>query len=299
MEHLSSYPQVYQLGHKSIKDIFDGPVLVEEKIDGSQFSWGIVDGQYGCRSHKKTMFPDAPEKMFAHIIETTRILPLQPGWIYRGELLNKPKHNCLSYSRVPAMNVILFDIMIGPEDYLPYEAKVIEAKRLGLEVVPLLFYGMVTDYEMFKRFLATESILGNTTIEGVVVKNYNKFTEEKKVAMGKYVSEVFKEENKKNWRADNPTSKDIAALITERYHTEARWRKAIIHLEEEGKLNHDMTDIPALLKEVPEDVLKSEIDTIKDALFTHFWKGISRGITRGLPEFYKEELAKSAFTEKP
>jgi len=42
---LHSYPSVYAIGHKAIEEIFLGPVLIEEKIDGSQFSWGIIDGE--------------------------------------------------------------------------------------------------------------------------------------------------------------------------------------------------------------------------------------------------------------
>ena len=37
MEKINGYPSVMQLGHKMIAEIFSGPVLVEEKIDGSQF----------------------------------------------------------------------------------------------------------------------------------------------------------------------------------------------------------------------------------------------------------------------
>ena len=38
-----SYPQIYNLGHKAIAGIFDDDVLIEEKIDGSQFSFGRGD----------------------------------------------------------------------------------------------------------------------------------------------------------------------------------------------------------------------------------------------------------------
>ena len=300
MEHLSSYPTVFALGHRAIADIFSGSVIVEEKVDGSQFSFGVVNGELVCRSHGKQMVVDAPEKMFVRAVNTAKALlsSLTPEWIYRGEYLEKPKHNTLCYSRVPDSNIIIFDIMTAPETYLPPDKKVWEANRIGLECVPLLYSGKVENYEMFQTFLEKESILGGTKIEGVVIKNYELFTMEKKPAMGKYVSEAFKEIHNKDWKERNPTGKDINILLTEKYRSEARWQKAILHLNEAGLLDHSPKDIGLLVREVPADVLKECEEEIKEALFKHFWPNISRGVVRGLPEWYKNELAKSAFEEK-
>lgn len=296
MEHVSSYSTVYQIGHKAIVGLFDDAVIVEEKVDGSQFSFGIVGGEYVCRSHKKQMFVDAPEQMFIKAIENTKGLDLHPEWIYRGEFLGKPKHNTLNYGRVPKNNVILFDVMIAPETYLSYSEKAEEATRLGIECVPLLYEGKIDNFEIFKEFLERVSILGATTIEGVVIKNYQLFTQEKKVAMGKYVSEAFKEVHDRDWKDRNPTGKDVVELITEKYRTLARWQKAIIHAQEDGTYTGTPADIGTLIKAIPEDILKECGDEIKDALFAHFWQFIRRGTTRGFPEWYKEELAKTAFS---
>ena len=79
-----------------------------------------------------------------------------------------------------------------------YEIKKAEAERLGLECVPLLYKGMIKSPDELLKFLDAESILGGTKIEGVVVKNYNLFTLEKKIAMGKFVREDFKEMTQRN-----------------------------------------------------------------------------------------------------
>lgn len=300
MEHISSYPTVFAIGHRAISDIFSGPVIVEEKIDGSQFSFGVVNGEFVCRSHGKQMIVDAPESMFVKAVETVKGLQpkLKEGWIYRGEYLEKPKHNTLCYSRTPNHNIIIFDIMTAPETYLEYDEKKWEASEIGLECVPLLYSGKVENFEMFSAFLDTTSILGGTKIEGVVIKNYALFTMEKKPAMGKYVSEVFKEVHNKDWKDRNPTGKDMVLILTEKYRSEARWQKSVIHMKEAGTLDGSPKDIGPLMREVPADVLKECQEEIKEALFKHFWPQIQRGITRGLPEWYKEELAKSAFVEK-
>jgi hypothetical protein len=259
----------------------------------------VIGGELVCRSHKKQMIPDAAEKMFDKALATVRLLlpSLKDGWIYRGEFLEKPKHNTLVYERVPAGNIIIFDVMIAPETYLTPEEKAKEAQRIGLECVPMIYSGAVENYEMFKEFLERTSILGGTKIDGVVIKNYALFTQEKKAAMGKYVSEVFKEIHDKDWKERNPAGKDLVLSLTLKYKTEARWQKAIMHLREAGQLEGSPRDIGLLIHEIPTDILKEEEEAIKESLFKHFWPQIQRGVTRGLPEWYKEMLAKSAFGE--
>jgi len=50
---LNSYPKVYNLGHAAIVHLFDEPVTVEEKVDGSQFSFALIDGELSARSKGK------------------------------------------------------------------------------------------------------------------------------------------------------------------------------------------------------------------------------------------------------
>lgn len=297
---INSYPTVYALGHKAIIDIFTGPVVVEEKIDGSQFSFGLVDGVLECRSKGKQLVLDAPEKMFTRAVASVRerLGLLNPGWIYRGEYLQTGKHNTLSYARVPAGHIIGFDIVTGPEIYLTPDEKRAEFARIGLECVPHLYSGIVDSMDMFNGFLQRESVLGGCKVEGVVVKNYSLFTVDKKVAMGKYVTEAFKEMHTSDWKDRNPESGDVVRKLIGEYRTEARWNKAVQHLRENGTLDGSPKDIGPLLREVSTDVYRECADEIKQKLFDWAWPKIQRGITTGLPEWWKQELAKSAFEDK-
>ncbi len=298
---ISSYPQVYNLGHAAIMDIFDDPVAVQEKVDGSQFSWRLGEDGLEMRSKGAVIHPEAPPAMFREAVETVKALgeQLVPGLTYRGEALQKPKHNTLCYGRVPRGNVILFDIDAGLEEYLaPVELRD-RAMLLGLEVVPLLHNGKVNSWEELKGLLDRESVLGGTSIEGMVFKNYARFTRDKKAMMGKYVSEAFKERHGKEWRSSNPTGKDLVGGLILQLRTEARWRKAIQHLRERGELQGAPQDIGPLIKEVVADVLKEEREYIIERLFKYAWKQIGRGVIHGLPEFYKDELAKTVFTPEP
>lgn len=52
MESWTSYPKIWNVGHAAVATMFDHPVLVEEKVDGSQFSFGRFDTPDGPMSSK-------------------------------------------------------------------------------------------------------------------------------------------------------------------------------------------------------------------------------------------------------
>lgn len=291
MKHLSGYSKIYALGHREILGILDDPVIVQEKVDGSQISFGVIDGEISIRSKGADIYPEAPPKMFKKGVEQImkRKDILKEGHIYRGEYLSKPKHNTLAYERTPKDNIILFDIDAGLCNYLSYKDMQKEAERIGFEMVPLLYQGKAT-VEKLKSFLGTPSILGGQNIEGVVVKNYSMFTRDKKTAMAKVVDTAFQEKHQKSWRKDNPTRTDILGIIVETYRTETRWQKALQHLKEQDKIVGEPKDIGGLIAEVKRDVQEECEEEIKQMLYDHFWKSIKRQITHGLPEWYKELL---------
>lgn len=291
----SSYPKIYTLGHRAIKEIFNENVLIEEKIDGSQISFGIIDGELKIKSKNKELLIDFPEKMFIEAVEIIKNLDLHEGWTYRGEYLQRPKHNVLSYNRIPNKHIIIFDINTSEEEYLSYEDKKKEAERIGLEVVPKIYEGIVGDSSFLLGLLERESVLGGQKIEGVVIKNYKRFGQDKKILMGKYVSEKFKEVHNKVWKGNNLSSKDVIQKIIIKYKTDARWNKAVQHLKEKGKLMDSPKDIGMLVKEIQSDIYDECVDDIKDMLFKNAFPKIIRGIVAGFPEWYKERLLQNQF----
>jgi hypothetical protein len=316
---LASYPSIYALGHRALTDLFDGDVVVQEKVDGSQISFGHIAfvprtgkpcDHDGCmnrceyrlivRSKGKDQTPPTTDKMFATAVEQIeRLTHLRAGYIYRGEYLSKPKHNALAYGRTPEHNIILFDVETSTQAFLDPAGLAAEAARVGLESVPTLYTGKVDDWAGLKLMLQRESILGGALIEGVVVKNYARFGIDKKVLMGKYVSEAFKEVHQKEWGKANPNGKDIVAQLVEAYRTDARWQKSVQHLTEDGALDGSPKDIGPLIKAVNLDVLAECEADIRDALFRWAWPTISRRMTAGLAEWYKEKLAASGFENTP
>lgn len=295
---MHAYPSIYGLGHKALDTFFAHPLVVQEKIDGSQFSFGVtLEGTLMARSKGKDLVIEHPEPMFTEAVATAvRLAPqLTPGWIYRAEYLRTPKHNTLAYGRIPAQHLMLFDVEIEPQAFLPPALLAQEAVQLGLEAVPTRYEGVLASAEQVRVLMAEESVLGNVAPEGLVLKAYGVYGSDKKTLMAKYVTEAFKERHQVEWKQSNPSRQDVVQAIVTSLKTEARWRKAIQHLRERGELTGSPKDIGPLLKEIEQDVHEEEAEAIAATLFKHAWPTIRRGVTAGFPQFYKDVLLDDAF----
>lgn len=303
MNRLRGYSSPFNIGHKYLEGFWKGTIYASEKVDGSQFSFGLVEGELVCRSRRQQIDLGNPG-MFKLAVHTANDLMeqalLQEGWTYRGEYLSKPKHNTMAYDRVPRGNIILFDIDRGDQDYVTPSGVVDIAANIDLESVPLLeTYFTKPNLEDVTALLETESVLGGGKIEGVVLKNYSLFGErDKKIVMAKVVSEVFREKHSKSWKVRNPGQGDFVRTLTEGFATEARWMKAVQHLREAGELQGIPQDIPRVMREIVRDVEEDLREEVVDALYAHFWPQIRRGLTKGAAEWYKRLLAEEGMSEQ-
>ena len=108
---VSDYSNIYQLGSRNARNLFDGGLLVvQEKVDGSQFSFANVGGTLHCRSKNNAVDQNTAVRAFktAQLIFATGTM--LDGMVVRGEVLDKPKHNVLKYDRTPVGGIILYDI---------------------------------------------------------------------------------------------------------------------------------------------------------------------------------------------
>ena len=295
----TAYPKVYHLGHPKIANLLVGNVIVQEKIDGSQISFGrrTVDGKaelFINSHHKDISFVRGEYGMFTEaikwIVENEAVL--KPDLIYRGEVVSKHRHNILTYQRVPRNCIILFDIMRGPEAYMGYMDVVQEGMRIGLETVPLLFSGSVSGEKDIERLLSRPSILGGQP-EGVVIKNYSQFDDAGKPMMGKWTTAAFKEIKRVDCK-DNSEAGWWEKIIL-KYRTVARFHKAVQRLAEEGRLSGEPKDIGLLMQMVRDDFRDEAIQNLAIDLLAHFQPDLERAVVSGLPEWYKEQLRTKAF----
>ncbi len=299
MDSWHSFPKVYALGHAAIRDILDGDVIVQEKIDGSQLSFGKdTEGRLWIRSRGRVFDIDAPDSMFELAAERVKEVAtaLTAGWTYRGEYLQKPQHNALKYDKAPLGNICLFDISTGAHAYASYHQVVDQAQWLGFDVTPLLYEGPGSELNApaLESMLNRPSYLGGQ-IEGIVVKNYTRFSLDGHVMMGKYVTEAFKEVHKREWTKANPTSGDVLDQLLEQYRTEARWHKAVQHLKEAGKCNGDPSDIGPLIHEIRKDFVNECKPEVQELLWDRAKKKIMDKVSHGAPEWYKKQLMEGMF----
>lgn len=289
------FPKIFQLGTKYIDNIFADEVEITEKIDGSQFRFGKINGELFVASKNQELYFDNPTKMFKEGVEYIKSIEdkIPDNIIFFAEYLQKRKHNSLEYNRIPKNNLILFGVCDTNEqfdDNIEYWAK-----ELDIESVPVIFKGNKKQETItfVEELLERESVLGKAKIEGVVVKNYHQTVlvggQVMPIAMGKYVSEKFKEVHKKSWGKEN-NNKIRLSMFAESFQTEARWKKSVQRLRDEDKLEETPRDIGLLLKEINIDIIEEEEENIKEWLWKEYKGQILRTATKGFPEWYKKQL---------
>ena len=300
MDNFTKFSKIFAVGSKYIPRLFDDEVEITEKIDGSQFRFGVnSDGKVVMASKNNDITNGNIPKMFSkaadyvyrysHVIEQ-----FDNDTYFYGEYLEKPKHNVLNYERVPKNNIMLYGVKIGDKYVSSYDEIKEYADKLDLEVVPIIYTGKIENPEQIEELLDRDSVLGGEKIEGIVIKNYNAiefFGNMPHPSFAKYVSEKFKERhNTKDYSGKNKLEMFLSS-----FRTEARWRKAVQHLKENGELENEPRDIGKLFKEVHLDIVEEEEKNIKEELYNLFIKEIKRRATRGLPEWYKKLLLEKSF----
>lgn len=298
---IKAFPKIFAIGQDYIVDLFQEEVEITEKIDGSQFAFGKLDGVLHLRSKGAIIYEANPPSMFKPIVDyVISIQDLLPdNTVFYGETLQNPKHNTLKYDRIPKNHFMLFGMCLPGDKFIDdYETLAKAAELLEVEAVPLIHKGKIENALQIKDLLERESVLGGAQIEGVVCKNYQRpfllGGQPIPLMMGKYVSESFKEVHREKWGEEN-TARGRFDVFKQSFRTEARWEKAIQHMSEKGELENSPRDIGKLLKEIHEDIAGEEMESIKNFLWSEFKGEIMRVATAGFPEWYKERLLEKSF----
>jgi hypothetical protein len=299
---ITAFPKIFAIGSPHIPHLFHDEVEVTEKVDGSQFVFGKIDGELQMRSKGAMLVAEAPQQMFVegvnHVLSVQDRIP--DNTVFYCEYLQKPKHNVLAYDRIPGNHLVLFGVSTPAGRFVNDHATLLGyAALVDIDCIPLLYYGKITDAEELSKLLDTESYLGGQKIEGVVVKNYKPFLlggQIINVTSGKYVSEAFKEVHRKNWSKEH-TSGGKWQTFCAQFNTPARWEKAIIHLKERGELDHEPRDIGKLIKEIQDDIIAEEKEAILKVLWQLHKDDVLRKAIAGFPQWYKERLMEDSFND--
>ena len=170
----------------------------------------------------------------------------------------------------------VYDIWCKSEGcYVSQERVKATCKQLGLEYIEELYYGPFINWDHCRSFL-NKSIAYGPEQEGIVIKNQSKLGKDdnRDPTYLKIVNEKFKESqhSKKEKKPVDPAAeaaKAEAAKLAASIVTEARVRKLILKLVDEGKLPAELQpkDMSAVMKQLPklcfDDCLKEEPEVVK------------------------------------
>jgi len=164
-----SYPKIYRIPVPSFKEVNSKHYLslaeVEELLDGLILIEEKIDGKIGAEDRENLEC-----RLFFELMKYKHTIP---------------------YLKLPSWN-IYFDVFLHNEKrFADLEVRNKILISLGLPVVRRIYYGKVNSYEelleYLPKLLSMKSVYGDETIEGIVIKNYQK------QLFGKIVNPQFEE----------------------------------------------------------------------------------------------------------
>lgn len=295
--NIIKHPKIERLS--LVPDILSGKTLIQEKVDGSQFSFGIdFSGDIFCRSKNKIIDLDNPENLFAPAVEYIKSKESQikfhlgPGDVMFAETLCRPKHNTIVYDRVPINNIMLFAAYIG-RNWASLDTLELGAREFGVELISSKYLENPT-FEDLQRMILQPSILGGM-MEGVVVKDYTRCCPHQQrygilsPMMAKLVRPEFSEMNHKNVDHRVGSNGQVKGVFMQ-YNNTSRWIKAVMRMKEEGTYTGTLKDIGKLIPAIQKDILDEESTELGKQLLKIYMKDFQKQVTIGFVDWYKNQL---------
>lgn len=300
MSEQKKYMDVVRLGHKTTVDVLKegDQIIIQEKIDGANASFKYDAETDTIRAFSRnTELND--ENTLGGFYQWTQQLDktkLLDGVIYFGEWINPHKVKYPEYEK----QFFLFDIYnTYTGEYVDFSMVEDEAKRLGLNLVPVFYNGEYKGYEHLESFIGQTMLGGKLgdveTGEGIVVKNVNYKDRLGHQLFVKLVTDAFREVQKQKAPKDPNQLKSKEMSFAEQFVTQGRVDKFLYKLVDEGILDAQfgIEDMGIILKNlnvrIYEDLLKEESDYLPDR---YDEKELRKSIGKILPLIVKATLNK-------
>lgn len=258
------YEKIHRLGKEETDGILDGPVHVQEKIDGANLSVWLHEGELrvGSRNNDVTDRPDGFNGAVFYIQNHPGIKKFfqdHPFWRLYGEWLVK---HTIQYKETAYGKFYLFDIM-GKDDFqfgdIPGVHEI--AKEYGIDTPH--YYGEFeiktkVDLDNLQK-LVGKSMLGDKG-EGVVIKRQDFKNQFGDTVYAKLVAQEFMEDNAVVFGGNNKFSDTYRELwAVNKYMTLARVRKICQKIESETGERMDMKHIPRVMETCYYDMFTEEM----------------------------------------
>ena len=272
------YHKIIRYGHKSTQDVLNKGdyIIIQEKIDGANASFAVINGELKCWSRNRELNEsNTLEGFYEWVQQNVQVQKLLEGVVYFGEWTAQHKVSYEGYMK----QFFLYDIYnLHLEEYVSFSMVRDEAKRLGLQLIPVFFEGEFESFEQLMSYVGRTDLggklKGKPTGEGIVVKNVNYRDEFGKQVFVKLVIDGFREIQRQKQTKDSKKVFSEAELKVRECVTLPRVEKQVFKLIDNGLLDREygIEDMGFLLKHtspmVAEDILKEEMQdfnvTIKD-----------------------------------
>lgn len=194
------YEKIPRLTNSACVGLTSGDVWMFPKLDGTNGSIWVADGQVACGSRNRTLKEGEDNAGFmAHVMQNNRLLNFMskcPEFRLYGEWL--VPHTVKDYEDNAWKVYYIYDVHDGNR-YLTYEEyrPMLEAHHLEYIPAVLLKNPSPEDIEVSMRQISTYLMKDQAMGEGVVLKNYgfvNKFGD---AVYGKYINDGFQNRPKK------------------------------------------------------------------------------------------------------
>lgn len=272
------YHKIIRYGHKSTQDVLNKGdyIIIQEKIDGANASFAVINGELKCWSRNRELNEsNTLEGFYEWVQQNVQVQKLLEGVVYFGEWTAQHKVSYEGYMK----QFFLYDIYnLHLEEYVSFSMVRDEAKRLGLQLIPVFFEGEFESFEQLMSYVGRTDLggklKGKPTGEGIVVKNVNYRDEFGKQVFVKLVIDGFREIQRQKQTKDSKKVFSEAESKVRECVTLPRVEKQVFKLIDNGLLDREygIEDMGFLLKHtspmVAEDILKEEMQdfnvTIKD-----------------------------------
>lgn len=269
----------------------DRGLVVQEKLDGSNASFTVENGELECFSRRKKLNKNETlNGFYGWVHENINEEVYQnflSDFIIFGEWLVKHK---IQYKEECYKEFYVFDVYDKKKDvYLPPENVFIVAEDMGLKTVKTLLAVRPMDIDKIGDGLI-QSLVGKSdmtvkpdTGEGIVIKYLDGKSEYEEYS--KVVSKEFREFNRQKMTQEVKSNASVADYAI----TRARMDKMIFRAIEEDRLSEDDLELQSfgkVIKEVGQDfvndIMEEETENMK--------KIIEKQIKKKMPHILREIL---------
>lgn len=273
------YHSIVRYGHRSTREVLNrgDQIIIQEKVDGANASFAVVDGELKCWSRNRELsMSNTLEGFYVWAKQNIEVDKLLEGVVYFGEWTAQHKVVYEGYAK----QFFLYDIYnLHLEEYVSFSMVRDEAKRLGLNLIPVFFEGEFESFEQLMSYVGRTELNGKlgqeVSGEGIVVKNVDYRDRFGKQMFVKLVVDKFAEVQMQKAPKDPKKKFTPEELKVRECITSPRVEKQLFKMIEEGLLDRDygVEDMGKILKHVSplvaEDILKEEMDefphlTVKD-----------------------------------